>query len=154
MAGNWGWTIGGVLAVGVGVAVWNLAGAPAPGPGHSMVPPDTSAIPEGAPIVEVALPDTLPEGAALGRQVFNGVCATCHGENAAGRNGIAPPLVHRIYEPGHHGDAAFVIAARSGVRAHHWRFGDMPPVETPISDGEMRALVTYIRALQRANGIL
>ena len=71
----------------------------------------------------------------------------------AGQEGIAPPLVHRIYEPSHHGDMAFVLAARNGVRAHHWPFGDMPPVGQPLTDGELAAIIAYVRELQRANGI-
>ena len=47
--------------------------------------------------------------------------------NAAGQNGVAPPLVHKLYEPGHHSDMAFIMAAKNGVRSHHWRFGNMPP---------------------------
>jgi mono/diheme cytochrome c family protein len=48
---------------------------------------------------------------------------------------------------------AFVLAARNGVRAHHWPFGDMPPVEERLTDGELGAIVAYVRELQRANGI-
>lgn len=75
-----------------------------------------------------------------------------HGADATGQEGVAPPLVHKIYEPSHHGDQAFFLAAKQGVRAHHWRFGDMPPVEG-ITDPEIERIVTYIRTLQRANGI-
>ena len=48
---------------------------------------------------------------------------------------------------------AFVLAARNGVRAHHWPFGNMPPVEQPLTDGELAAIIAYVRELQRANGI-
>ena len=48
---------------------------------------------------------------------------------------------------------AFVLAARNGVRAHHWPFGDMPPVGQPLTDGELAAIIAYVRELQRANGI-
>jgi cytochrome c553 len=84
--------------------------------------------------------------------VFNVACAECHGTNAAGQNGIAPPLVHITYEPGHHGDASFLLAVRNGVRAHHWKFGNMPAVEG-LTDGDVKMVVAYIRELQRANGI-
>ncbi|HSM30420.1 MAG TPA: c-type cytochrome, partial [Woeseiaceae bacterium] len=65
---------------------------------------------------------------------------------------IAPPLIHRIYEPNHHGDQSFYLAAKQGVRSHHWPFGDMPPVES-ITDAEVGQIVAYVRTLQRANGI-
>ncbi len=109
-------------------------------------------LPQGAPIVQVVVPEKLSPRAQMGKRAFEAKCAACHGENAAGRNGIAPPFVHRIYEPNHHGDMAFVMAARSGVRAHHWRFGDMPPVKG-VTKADVEAIVAYVRELQRANGI-
>jgi len=60
--------------------------------------------------------------------------------------------VHRIYGSGHHADAAFTLAAQRGVRAHHWRFGDMPPVPSARPE-EISLIVRYVRELQRANGI-
>ena len=105
----------------------------------------------GAPMVSVTVPE-LTEAARLGKGAFDTNCASCHGANAAGRDGIAPPLVHKIYEPGHHGDASFWRAAKTGVRAHHWPFGDMPPVGT-VTDEELAVIVLYVRELQRANGI-
>nr|WP_245837845.1 cytochrome c [Tropicimonas sediminicola] len=106
----------------------------------------------GGPMVEVQLPVELSADAQLGKAVFDAICADCHGENAAGRHGVGPPLVHKIYEPGHHGDMAFQLAVRTGVRAHHWSFGSMPPVEG-VSDSEIARVTLYIRELQRENGI-
>lgn len=83
---------------------------------------------------------------------FQANCAECHGSNGSGQDGIAPPLVHNIYEPSHHGDIAFTLAVRHGVRAHHWRFGDMPPIEG-VGDESIGEITAYIRELQRANGI-
>ncbi|WP_050526508.1 c-type cytochrome [Pseudorhodobacter aquimaris] len=114
------------------------------------VAPGTSS---AAPMVEVTLPAEFSAQAVLGQTYYSAVCASCHGANAAGQDGIAPPLVHRIYEPSHHSDMAFVLAARNGVRAHHWKFGNMPPVEQPLTDSELGAIITYVRELQRANGI-
>lgn len=105
-----------------------------------------------APMAEVQLPATLGPEATIGQAVYTAKCAVCHGENAAGRAGTAPPLIHRIYEPSHHGDEAFQRAAAQGVRAHHWRFGDMPPVKG-LTRGDVAMIVAYIREVQRANGI-
>lgn len=105
----------------------------------------------GGAMVEVTLP-VLSDAARIGERAFNARCATCHGADAAGQDGVAPPLIHKIYEPGHHGDAAFLLAARRGVRAHHWRFGDMPPVEN-ITEAEIAGIISYVREVQRANGI-
>lgn len=105
----------------------------------------------GATLVQVKVPP-LAGDAKTGEALFNDKCASCHGADAAGQDGVAPPLVHIIYEPNHHGDASFHRAAQDGVRAHHWRFGDMPPVEG-VSTSEVEMIVAYVRTLQRANGI-
>ncbi|AUR01478.1 Cytochrome C oxidase, cbb3-type, subunit III [Shimia marina] len=104
------------------------------------------------PMVDVVLPETLSANAEIGKLAYDAKCAVCHGANAAGQDGVAPPLVHKIYEPSHHGDAAFLLAAKNGVRAHHWRFGNMPPVEG-VTDGDVKMIIVYVRELQRANGI-
>lgn len=141
-----------ILLVGVLALFWNM-GRPAPQTaGHSMTPPDTSTIAQGAPIVEVSVPAELSSNAQIGKRVFDAKCAACHGANAAGQNGIAPPLVHKTYEPGHHSDMAFVMAAKNGVQAHHWKFGNMPPVEG-LTDADVKMVARYIRELQSENGI-
>ncbi|WP_282063673.1 c-type cytochrome [Roseobacter litoralis] len=103
-------------------------------------------------IVAVNVPSVLSEQEQVGKRTFDAVCAECHGTNAQGREEIAPPLVHKIYEPGHHGDMAFVLAAQNGVRAHHWRFGNMPAVEG-VTKAHVLNIIAYVRALQRENGI-
>ena len=86
-----------------------------------------------------------------GNKLFEENCIACHGRHATGSD-QGPPLVHRIYEPNHHGDIAFQLAVKRGVRSHHWQFGDMAPVEG-VSDNDVRRITLYVRALQRANGI-
>lgn len=93
----------------------------------------------------------LSHEARAGREAFDRLCAACHGADASG-SAAGPPLVHRIYGPGHHADVAFVLAVQRGVRAHHWRFGDMPPQPSAQAD-EIDLIVRYVRELQRANGI-
>jgi mono/diheme cytochrome c family protein len=92
-----------------------------------------------------------PAAAVEGAAVFERKCAECHGRSAKGTE-KGPPLVHKIYEPSHHGDASFYLAVRQGVRAHHWPFGDMPPVEG-VSDEQIADIIAYVRGLQRAAGI-
>lgn len=64
---------------------------------------------------------------AKGMALYEKSCAGCHGQDLQGTD-KGPPFLHRVYEPSHHGDAAFQMAVRNGVRAHHWRFGDMQPL--------------------------
>jgi len=98
----------------------------------------------------IAVPK-LSSAAAMGKIAYDEKCATCHGGNAAGTD-KGPPFVHRIYEPSHHADFAWTRAVRGGVPAHHWPFGDMPPVDG-VTDKQIEWIVTYVRELQRANGI-
>ena len=86
-----------------------------------------------------------------GEIAFNARCALCHGANAVG-TALGPPLAHRIYEPGHHQDFAIRNAIRKGVTAHHWQFGDMPPVPG-VSDDDVAAIICYVRAVQRDAGV-
>ena len=120
--------------------------------GHSMIMPDMARLEDGASIVEVKLPLELSPDAQIGKRAFDAKCAACHGDNAAGQKGAAPPLVHKIYEPSHHADMTFVMAVQNGVRAHHWPFGNMPPVEG-LTQGDVKYITRYVRELQRENGI-
>ena len=97
----------------------------------------------------------VPELSALainGEKAFNKNCMVCHGKNASGTD-KGPPLVHDIYNPGHHADMSFYLAVRRGTRRHHWPFGDMPP-QPHVTKKQVEAIVHYVRELQRANGIV
>jgi mono/diheme cytochrome c family protein len=128
-----------------------LTGAIALGLGIWLVTSLNTPDPTSEPMVEVTVPQ-LNAVEATGQALFDNNCATCHGKNAAGQDGVAPPLVHMIYEPGHHADISFQRAAKLGVRAHHWPFGNMPPVES-VDEASVSKIISYVRALQRANGI-
>ena len=109
----------------------------------------------GAQSTPIATGLTIPNLSVvekLGERTFNENCAVCHGKNGAGNEGAGPPLVHIIYEPSHHGDMSFQLAVKNGVRAHHWPFGNMPPIPD-VLEGEVANIIAYIRALQRVNGI-
>lgn len=101
-------------------------------------------------MVNVKVPP-LSDVAARGKVAFDANCASCHGVNASGTD-KGPPLVHDFYNPGHHADRAFFLAAKLGVRQHHWRFGDMPP-QPQVTQAQLITIVRYVRELQVANGI-
>ena len=105
---------------------------------------------ESAESVSVYLPELSPE-ALTGGQVFVKNCSQCHGLVAGGTD-KGPPLIHKIYEPSHHGDFSFFRAVKQGTRQHHWPYGDMPP-QLGVTDNDIAAVVTFIREVQRANGI-
>lgn len=125
-----------VLAGGLGVFLWQAVGSGSRNAGDA---------------VAVTVPQLSPV-AVEGKKAFDAVCAACHGASGAGSE-KGPPLVHNIYNPGHHADAAFYLAVRRGARQHHWQFGDMPP-QPQVRDEELALIVEYVRELQRANGIV
>ena len=94
-----------------------------------------------------ALSSMAREGEAL----FNANCSVCHGVNASGtRQG--PPLMDRIYHPGHHADFSIRNAVNQGVPQHHWGFGNMPPV-AGLSSDDVEKIICYVREMQRADSI-
>jgi len=137
--------MGAVAALALGGAAWIMVGG-----ADQAIAQENGA--EGVPLVEITLPESLTAKQEMGKRAFDAVCADCHGENATGRLGMGPPLVHKIYEPSHHGDMAFLMAVQRGVRAHHWPFGDMPP-QSGLTPSDVANIVDYVRALQRENGI-
>ena len=86
-----------------------------------------------------------------GKGLYRKYCSACHGRDATGGR-TGPPLLHKIYEPGHHADLAFYMAVSNGVRQHHWKFGDMSPV-SGVSPEDAGHIVAFIRAEQRKVGI-
>lgn len=132
-----------LLAVGV-LAFWFVGGPN----GRSTHMSDGA----GTAIVSIGVPETLSSNAQVGKSIFDANCSDCHGTNAVGQEGLAPPLVHIIYEPSHHGDESFQRAVMTGVLQHHWPFGNMPPVEG-LTRGDVDLVIAYVRELQRANGI-
>ena len=98
-------------------------------------------------IAEAGIPDRFDEA----QGTFEAACASCHGTYGGGAL-AGPPLVHETYRPAHHADAAFTLAILRGVRAHHWRYGDMPPVRG-IDQQEAEAVTAYVRWLQEQAGI-
>ncbi len=103
---------------------------------------------------ELVKPVMIPE-LVSGKTAYDENCAGCHGglgEGSDKGSEKGPPLVHRLYHPGHHGDAAFRRTVQQGSPAHHWKFGDMKPLPG-VSEDEISAIIRYVRAIQKANGV-
>ena len=87
--------------------------------------------------------NTASSGLAEGERLYQANCASCHGTDLRGTD-KGPSHLSEVYEPNHHSDQAFVLAAKNGVRAHHWKFGDMAPVPR-VDDGELSLPILYVR---------
>ncbi|PCI51452.1 MAG: cytochrome C [Alphaproteobacteria bacterium] len=94
----------------------------------------------------------LSQEAQKGEKIFNSNCAKCHGNNAIGSD-KGPPLIHNIYNPGHHSNLSFYRAVKMGTKQHHWRFGNMP-AQRHVKESDVTLIIKYIRELQVANGII
>lgn len=110
-------------------------------------PPD----PPSPDLTRAVLEAPIPEALERGEAAFEMHCSACHGTRALGTD-RGPALIHIVYEPAHHGDLSFVLAVERGVRAHHWGFGDMPPVPG-LARPLVEEIVAYVRYLQRQAGI-
>lgn len=95
--------------------------------------------------------DGLMPNPARGKTLYGTNCASCHGADLKGSD-KGPPMLHKVYEPSHHGDVAFQLAARNGVRAHHFKFGDMQAVPAVTPD-DVAHITAFIRMEQRKVGI-
>ncbi len=110
-----------------------------------------SSRPAKAPVMIDVVQPALSTGAQRGEEVFQGTCAACHGIELTGTES-GPPLIHAAYRPAMHADYAITLAIKNGVVAHHWRFGNMPP-QPDISEADIEPIISYIRAMQQANGV-
>jgi mono/diheme cytochrome c family protein len=95
-------------------------------------------------------PGLIPN-TAMGKQLFEKNCASCHGKDLNGTT-KGPPFLNLIYRPAHHSDLLFQTATAYGARAHHWPFGDMQPVPGVTPDDVVH-ITAYVRMMQRLAGI-
>ena len=146
-------TVGVVLIGGVALAMWRISPSE-----KDLKTPTVNAQMHGAsdasaarPADQVVVPEKFSSAAQMGKIAYEASCIACHGANGAGTD-QGPPFIHTLYRPGHHADFAFQRAAMGGVQAHHWRFGNMQPVEG-VTQKQVEWITKYVRELQIANGI-
>ena len=94
---------------------------------------------------------STPSPFKKGEELFHTRCAACHGVEASGTL-MGPTFLSKIYVPNHHSDASFHLAVRNGVRAHHFKFGNMPKIPS-LEEAEVNEIIRYVRWLQKKEGI-
>ncbi|HEX6299548.1 MAG TPA: cytochrome c [Acidimicrobiia bacterium] len=99
---------------------------------------------------EVDIPIQDPDLVATGEELYAANCAECHGADLRGTD-KGPSHLSEVYEPDHHADGAFLFAVQAGSQAHHWSFGDMPPIDG-LSSEDVEAIVAFVREQQRIHG--
>lgn len=100
---------------------------------------------------EAAAPGSFDgEGVDRGAGVYAASCASCHGADLRGTD-KGPSHLSVVYEPSHHGDAAFRNAIVNGAPQHHWGFGPMAPVQG-LTSQDIDEVIAFVRSEQQRQG--
>ena len=99
---------------------------------------------------EFDIPVQDPALVAEGDVLYQASCAVCHGSDLRG-TAIGPSQLSVVYQPGHHSDESYMNAVFNGVPAHHWDFGNMPPV-SGLTESDMDRIIAFVRENQRIEG--
>jgi mono/diheme cytochrome c family protein len=93
---------------------------------------------------------------ALGRALYAAHCASCHGPNLEGEPDwqvplpdggmLAPPLDATGHAPHHDQSQLFQIVKEGMASANGGKPTDMPAFEGVLSDGEISAVLAFIRS--------
>ena len=86
-----------------------------------------------------------------GKAEYQKACVECHGAGLLGSE-KGPSLLDSTYKDSHHADLSFYYAVKSGVRQHHWRFGDMPKI-AGLSPERVSDIIAYVRHKQKLSNI-
>ena len=86
-----------------------------------------------------------------GKAEYQKACVECHGAGLLGSE-KGPSLLDSTYKDSHHADLSFYYAVKSGVRQHHWRFGDMPKIPG-LSPERVSDIIAYVRHKQKLSNI-
>ena len=120
-------------------------------------------LPPRAPLTEPSSPFDTRALTEQGGKVYAKHCAECHGERGEGVAGVYPPLDGNssVTEPtGINATRMVLLGGFAPVTAANQRPYSMPPFAQQLSDGEVAAVVTYIRrtwsnqaSIVRAEGV-
>jgi len=94
------------------------------------------------------LPDSdYKPSISQGKISYQSSCMRCHGENLLG-TAKGPSLLDDVYKSSHHADLSFYFAVKSGVKQHHWKFGNMPVV-VGVAPERVSDIIAYVRQQQK-----
>ncbi|HJW05390.1 MAG TPA: c-type cytochrome [Rhodanobacter sp.] len=105
-------------------------------------------LPPRAPAAQPGTPFDARTLAEQGEKVYAKHCAECHGKRGEGVAGVYPPLDGNssVTEPsGINATRMVLLGGFAPVTAANQRPYSMPPFAQQLSDGEVAAVVTYIR---------
>jgi cytochrome c len=137
----------GIALVVIGVVIVVLSGGSGGGSSAEGMPRDPM-----TGKTEFNIPVQDPQLVSEGEPLYQANCAACHGLDLRG-TAVGSPHLSVIYNPEHHSDGSFALAVVNGVKAHHFGFGDMPPIPT-VSEDDFVRILSYIRETQRTEGFI
>ncbi|MDH3335208.1 MAG: cytochrome c [Rhodospirillaceae bacterium] len=85
-----------------------------------------------------------------GREIFNRVCAECHGVDGTGDTKIGPPLMHPYHRKEALSDERFLKVIRQGTPEDKWKYGHMP-AQIDVSDEDAKKILSFFNALRAVN---
>ena len=92
---------------------------------------------------------TVPAIAADGAKVFNDNCSSCHGAHGQGMAGAFPPLAINPVVLGNAKNVIHIVKyglqGKIAVLGHPFN-GVMPAWKSQLSDAELAAVISYVRA--------
>lgn len=92
----------------------------------------------------------LSQNQAEGREIFNRVCAKCHGVDGTGDTKIGPPLMHPYNRKEVLNDERFLKVIRQGTPEDKWKYGHMP-AQIEVSDDDAKKILDFYNALRVVN---
>ena len=92
----------------------------------------------------------LGESQMQGREIFNRVCAECHGADGTGDTKIGPPLMHPYHRKEALGDERFLKVVRQGTPEDKWKYGHMP-AQIDVGDEDAKKILSFFNALRAVN---
>lgn len=83
--------------------------------------------------------------AERGKMIFSQRCAMCHGEDARGRDGMAPDLLEEWYRLTK-SDQELALNIRTGQQTTSKIYSSGPPTPQMLSDRDMDDVLAYMRS--------
>lgn len=120
---------------------------------HNQVSNQQTAPPPAAgsssPAASAGGASTTVASASDGAKVFETNCSSCHGANGQGMPGVFPPLAKNPTVTGNPTKVIHIVKyglnGAINVEGHPFN-GQMPPWGTTLSNGDIAAVLTYVRS--------
>lgn len=101
-------------------------------------------------LVSIAVPESPPYIARIGKATFEAKCPVRNGVDAAGQDDVASSPLRKNCEPSHPGAKAIPQDVPPDVRQHYWPFANLSTVKGLIRE-DVVMIIAQMRELQQTN---